>query len=259
MGGYMKPKTKHSKPSLHVSVILVGSLYARNIGSTARAMTNMGVRDLVLINPVASINLEARQAAASGQEPLKELRIYSSLKEYFTDNPPGIRLGLSARDGKNRKTRLIKSVLTDIKKSQVQNKTKSISLQLIFGPEDHGLSAKDLEHCHEVAKLPTYGINTSLNLSQAVLLTLFICRQIFGGGIEASPDPIYLKSKISGKAHLLPEQALKDWLLKLGFDLSRPKTNALIVLRRILLGNRPTEKELRILEAILFQTLRKLE
>ncbi|MNY81628.1 hypothetical protein D3C86_2232850 [compost metagenome] len=44
----------------------------------------------------------------------------------------------------------------------------------------------------------------------------------------------------------------------MGFDLSKRKMNVFIVLRRMLLQNTPTKKELVILETVLQQSLRKL-
>ena len=45
-------------PLSHVSIVLVNTEYPENIGSVARAMKNMGLKELVLINPVPYKRLE---------------------------------------------------------------------------------------------------------------------------------------------------------------------------------------------------------
>ena len=55
-----------------------------------------------------------------------------------------------------------------------------------------------------------------------------------------------------------PEETLKSWLETLGFELGDRRANALRTLNRVLLENEPTPEELRVLEAIVRQTVRKL-
>ena len=44
---------------------------------------------------------------------------------------------------------------------------------LIFGPEDHGLSNKDLEHCQLLMTIPTHPDYQSLNVAQAAVICLY--------------------------------------------------------------------------------------
>ena len=55
-----------------INVVLVRSLYDRNIGSSSRAMANMGAHRLILVNPQCEITYEAQLAAATGQEALQK-------------------------------------------------------------------------------------------------------------------------------------------------------------------------------------------
>src|SRR6185295_17306636 len=44
---------------------------------------------------------------------------------------------------------------------------------LIFGPEDHGLSNKDLEHCQLLVTIPLHPDYPSLNVAQAAVVCLY--------------------------------------------------------------------------------------
>ena len=46
----------------NIVVVLVGTLYGGNVGSTCRAMANMGIRELRLVNPREAIEWEDAKA-----------------------------------------------------------------------------------------------------------------------------------------------------------------------------------------------------
>lgn len=243
--------------SLHV--VLVRPIYPRNIGAVSRAMSNMGADRLILIAPQCEIDYEAQQAAATGQAALRAREVYKDWTEFFAQHSEGIRLSLTARDGRGRLVRCLSELLPDLPKlSPLLQKTTEVEIPiyLIFGPEDWGLAAEDLELTHFCCSIPTYGENWSLNLAQAVMLALFMVRQAWGGQLTAldgqqAPRP-------RSRADVFPESTLKEWLIEMKFDLSKKKMNAYTVLRRLLLQNVPTPKELRILEIVLQQSIRKL-
>lgn len=245
-----------------VRIVLVRSLYERNIGATSRAMSNMGMSQLILISPQCEITYEAQKAAATGQDGLQNRITYKDWDKFLANEPESIKIAMTARDGKGRLVRDIDEVLMDIKTKSPQFQKSSdqpYTVHLIFGPEDWGLAAEDLEHANFCACLPTFGANWSLNLAQASLLTMFSLRKAWGG------DRTPLDGAAGGKARrapqgipgIDPDQSLKTWLQEMGFDLSK-RMNVYAVLRRMLLQNTPTKKELIILETVLQQSIRKL-
>lgn len=245
-----------------IHVVLIRSLYALNIGSASRAMSNMGAHHLHLINPQCELSYEAQQMAANGQEGLNNRREYDSWEEFCKMNPDGIRIALTARDGRARQLHDLKSGLKFISQLPEVKRASLNKIYLIFGPEDCGLSGEEVDQAHFACSLPTYGANWSLNLAQAVLLALFILRDTWGGERttldgQIRPREVRLEGNLK-LANILPEKVIQDWIETLGFDLSKRRINAYTVMRRILLHNVPTTKELRILEAVLQQTLRKL-
>lgn len=246
---------------IDLRIVLVRSIYERNVGATARAMSNMGFQNLILINPQCEFTQEAHMAAANGQDPLRNRTVYTNWEEFYTHEPRGIQIATTARDGKGRQVEDLGETLNQFKNNNSSlNKTSEepFVFHLIFGPEDWGLSADDIQYAHNCCCIPTYGENSSLNLAQATLLAMHIFRTVFSGQrtlLEGHQKP----KKLQKKPLIFPDQTLKEWLQVMNIDLSKRKTNIYNVLRRMLLQNAPSEKEFRMLEIVLQQSIRKMK
>jgi TrmH family RNA methyltransferase len=228
-------------------VVLVRPIYPRNVGAVSRAMANMGAGRLILIAPACAIDHEARQGAAGAQTRLLEANVYSSWEEFYSAEPEGLRIAFS---GKIKRDSDDLDYAAGLKKdSALVAATKPV--YFIFGPEDQGLSNEDSQYANFIYRLPTFGEFSSLNLAQAVLLALYITRQeLQAATVEESTE--------SSEHFSFPEKSLKDWLEVLGFELGDRRSDAYQVIKRILLKNIATAKELRVLAAVVNQTVRKL-
>lgn len=240
--------------STPINVVLIRPQYALNIGATARAMSNMGVSQLILIDKQCSLDKQAQRGAAHAQDELKNRKEYRSLKEFYSSEPEGIRVAFSARQGHDRPSceyaRYLKKVFSPSQKKLI----KPSRLYLFFGPEDDGLTNEDIEYSHQTCWLPTFGSNTSLNLSQSVLLALYITQNFF----HSQNQKFSNSSQLEKPTHLPQlDLTIKKWVEELGFRLNARSTNAHTVLRRLLLQNIPTPKEIKVLESIFYQALRK--
>ena len=262
-----------TKKPFDLRVVLVRTIYERNVGAASRAMANMGIKNLILIDPKCEITLEAHQAAANGQQGLQNRLVYPGWKEFYANEPTSLRLSMTARDGRGRAARDLATVLAELNSSSpffdnslAPDNSETLSseavvVHLIFGPEDWGLSAEDIEFTNFCCSIPTYGDNTSLNLAQAVLLALFIVRQAWGGEkTKLEGQQPERKKSVNSEAFpaVFPEETLRAWLQEMGFDLGARKMNVYKVIKRMLLQNTPTPKEYLMLETVLQQSLRKL-
>jgi tRNA/rRNA methyltransferase len=238
-----------------IQIVLHRSIYPRNIGMCARAMANMGLARLILVDPRCEINHEARQGAVHAQDILIQATIYESHEEFLAAEGEGIRIALSGRESNRLREPLL---IDELMESLEQDREHVIhspetATYLIFGPEDDGLSDAEMELCNYVCKLPTFGEITSLNLSHAVLMACYIVRKSIlgsGQGGTAAPVPQPLS---------YPSPVIREWLQALGFDVSSPKVNIEKTLNRILLSRCPDPEELRILNTVIHQTVRKLK
>ena len=244
-----------------LNVVLVGSLYSRNVGYVSRAMANMGADRLILINCKCDYNLEAREGAAGAQNHLLTATRYKSWSEFFANEKAGVRFAFSARQKKETDTLSFESRLTTmLKENAGGDSEKSGIYYLIFGPEDHGLSNEDLEFANYICNLPIFGAFKSLNLSHAVLIALYIFQTTISSASRAGSG---LSEKAEGQSRdelfYFPQEAIREWLTTLGFKIGDRRIDAYKILKRILLSSRSTQKELRVLEAIVQQTVRKLK
>ena len=65
----------------YVQIVLVETSHPGNIGSVARAMKNMGLANLALINPKKFPHQDATALAGNAQDVLDNANIFSSIQE----------------------------------------------------------------------------------------------------------------------------------------------------------------------------------
>ena len=240
---------------MKIHVVLVRTEYPLNVGATARAMANMGADRLILIDPHCDLADErAKEMAAGAQAHLRLATVYPSWDEFFAAEGDGLRLALTRRSGRNRKVFPLDEKLRELAGDSAISTPEN--LYLIFGPEADGLDVEDLAFVNFAVHLPVFGDFGSLNLAQAVLLTLFITRQNFAP--EAQPKQVKGAIEPSVAPFYFPDQLIKDWLTAMGFNIKARKASAYLTLRRLFLQNQPTRHEVQVLEAILQQNIRKL-
>lgn len=218
----------------------------------------MGARQLVIVSPDFILSDEGKQGAAHAQEILKSSRRYDSLKNFLAKEGEGFRIALSGKDARLQPSEQLGDVLKLATKNfQHRIHDSRDPIYLFFGAEDDGLTAEEMEACHHVCRLPTFSEISSLNLSHAVLLTLYMVRDSLG---QSTPE-----SSLSSNEEVLTEvpetfsSALQEWLSTLGFDLSSPRINIAKTMNRLLMSKAPTKEEVRILNTVIQQTVRKLK
>ena len=239
--------------TMKIHVVLVRSEYSSNIGSAARAMANMGVDRLILLDPRCELDTRAKEMAAGAQEKLSAATIYPSWAEFFKNEGDGLRLALTRRGGRKRKIFAFEEKLNEI----ASLPEAPPNIYLIFGPEADGLDSEDLAYVNYTVHLPVYGEFASLNLAQAVLLTLFMIRQKFKP--EVMPEQVKGVIPETVQPLYFPDRLIKEWLTAMGFNVQARRASAYLTLRRLFLQNLPTRHEIQVLEAILQQNIRKLK
>ena len=149
------------------AVILVEPRQPGNVGATCRAMANFGVTDLRLVNPCDRFAPEAVKFAVAAKPLLGEAQLFTSLPDALADL--NMSIALTRRSG-----RLRGELPTIAKFPQLLAELPNGSnVGLVFGREDCGLSTDEVASCTHAASIPTPGDNGSLNLAQAVVVTLY--------------------------------------------------------------------------------------
>lgn len=242
--------------SIDINVCLARPKYSSNIGATARACANLGAKSLSVIDPLADPFAEkSRKAAAGANDHLDQLISYESKSQFMASHSNKIIIGLSRRGGKQRPSQDLKSTLKHI--STVHSEIlHSGGIQLLFGPEDHGLDTSEIEMCHYTCKLPKMSEFQSFNLAQAVLLSLYITQDSLNSYLTKEHQNLERTESTIKMTDV--EDIMKQWLLALGMTLDSKRVDSFKVLKRMIKKSAPSQRELRLFEKVLQQTVRLL-
>ncbi|MBM4071483.1 MAG: RNA methyltransferase [Planctomycetes bacterium] len=169
----------------HCRVVLVQPTIAGNIGATARVMRNMGLTNLVLVSPQASLDdRQTRQLATHGEEILDRARVVDRLSDAVADC--ALVLGTSARRGGLLRRQSVVAP-AEIMPRLVAELRAGQSAALVFGTEAHGLTDEEVTRCHFLITIPADDSYPVLNLAQAVAICLYELRK--GWEVWEADDP----------------------------------------------------------------------
>ena len=154
----------------NVAIILKRPKYPENIGAAARAMLNMGLSKLIVVDPQnCDLTRILKMATHAAVEVIEEMQVYENLQtalealNYVT--------GTTARLGGQRQ--VISSPAKLAQKLAPISENNQVGI--LFGPEDRGLTNADIRLCHALVNIPTAEFS-SLNLAQAVVIICYELR-----------------------------------------------------------------------------------
>jgi len=152
-----------------IRIVLIETSHPGNIGGVARAMKNMGLSNLVLVNPKEFPSIVASQRASSAGDVLDGARVVATIDEAIS----GVKvvIGSSARLRKVSWPQLNVRETAELSLKTVEDGEVAI----IFGREDSGLSNAEMDKCHYLAHIPTNPVYSSLNLGAAVQVFAYEC------------------------------------------------------------------------------------
>lgn len=234
----------------NVRVVLVDPQYPGNIGSSARAMKNMGITDLRLVfsgDPVEHTNADARMMAMYAKDMLYRAPVYQSLNEAVADC--SLVVGATRRRGKYRQaTPTVHGIA-----GRVLQTARDFPVALVFGPENFGLSNEHLRCCHELTSIPAHPEFASLNLAMAVMI---VCYELYRSALDLSDDalerfaaaPLATAEELGGMyGHM------KDTLMRIGFLDEQNPERMMTYLRRLLSRADLSPRDVKILRGIFRQ------
>lgn len=153
----------------HLRVVLVSPRNPLNVGAAARAMSNFGCFDLRLVNAYRVAVDEARSAVKAGAV-LERAREFSSVAEAVADC--SLVVGTTAI-GNRELQHTMRRLETGGRLIRKHLAAGAVPAAILFGSEKFGLSNDDLTHCDWLMRIPTREAHGSMNLGQAVAVTLY--------------------------------------------------------------------------------------
>lgn len=206
-------------------------------------MKNLGFRRLGIVSDSdPRAEPEAFWMAHGAQDVLEAASVYTGLEEAL--RPVEMVIGTTSRRGGRWREALEPEELIDVLSAGWDWRPTA----LLFGPEDRGLSVKELSRCRWVVRIPTREDCPSMNLSHAVGLICYILARgpvtgtKRGGPRPASPEDLLRFTEQAGA-----------FLNRTGFlaaDAARRRT-AQRRLERLMARTSPSKSELALLWALL--------
>ncbi|MEE8397956.1 MAG: RNA methyltransferase [Desulfobacterales bacterium] len=182
----------------NISIVLNKPRHPENIGAAARAICNMGIGRLVVVDPQNyDPHRASRMATHAASHVIEGMEIFDDLETALGSYR--YIAGTTARLGGQRQAvtspRTFAEGLIPIAREN--------PVAIVFGPEDRGLANEDIRYCHVLINIPTDDFS-SLNLAQAVMI---VCHEIFSASLE-------------GPSTFAPRLATRDELEKMYAQLS---------------------------------------
>lgn len=174
-----------------IRIVLVETSHSGNIGAVARAMKNMGLGNLWLVNPASFPDETSYARAAGASDVLDRAQVVASLDEALADCV--LVMGTSAR-GRKVPWPVIAPPQAAVTATEASQQGP---VAMVFGRENHGLSNEELQRCHYHIHIPSNPDYSSLNLSMAVQVISYELRMHFLRGLEEVESSPYLESMVA--------------------------------------------------------------
>ena len=154
----------------NISIVLHKTRYSENIGAAARAIKNMGISSLLIVEPENyDVNKVLKLSTHAAADIVEKIIIHESLQEALSTFNYVVgttnRLG-GERKGLHSPKRIAEKLVPISQRNRIA---------ILFGPEDRGLLNEDIRYCHALVTIPASDFS-SLNLAQAVMI---VCYEIF--------------------------------------------------------------------------------
>lgn len=236
----------------NVVVVLVEPLKGVNVGNALRAMNNMGVSTLRLVNPTRIDRDEVVITGRKASAIIDSAEVYASLEEALQD--ADLKLGCTARP-----RRAKHQVMTPRQAAlRVATNAREHKVAVIMGREDRGLTNEELDLCDIAVVIPSSSMYPVLNLAQALVIVLY---EIF---IAASDErfevkpPKRIAPRIVGKEFTGLISQIEESLWALEFFTSDKSEHVMRVIREVMSRAQLDRREANILRGIFMEVAKRV-
>ncbi len=227
----------------NIKIVMVETTHPGNIGAAARAMKNMCLSQLVLVNPKCPIGQIAYSRGSGANDILDQRISVETLPQAVADC--SVVVGTSARQ----RSLAWPELAPDTLAQKVVGMGDEEKAAIVFGREHAGLTNEELQHCHYTVTIPTNPDFSSLNVASAIQVVAYEIYRHFQQAQAPSP----LHSEPAAESAVLEGyfSHLEQVLVSTGFlDPDNPR-QMMKRLRRLYQRAEPSKNEVNILRGIL--------
>ena len=164
----------------NIRIVMVGTTHPGNVGAAARAMCNMSIQHLSLVDPQCPIGEIAYARASGAHAVLDNRQTFDNLEDAIADCQRVI--ATTAR----RRSLAWPELTPRQMAGQLLELDDASNVALVFGCEHSGLSNEELQLCNQMVCIPTNPDFSSLNLAAAIQV---LCYEIFAQQ-ASTPEPV---------------------------------------------------------------------
>ena len=234
----------------NIRIVLINTFHPGNIGAAARAMKNMGLSELYLVDPKEFPNPEAESRAAGAKELLASATVVQTLEEAIEDC--ALVVGTSAR------SRSFPWPMLDARSCADKAIMESVNskVAIVFGRERMGLHNDELMQCNFHLAIPADPEYPVMNVSAAVQVVcyeLWLAHSQHSSAPEQDDPQAYPSKGEMDHFYDHLEQTLRD----VDFIIPQHEGKVMTKLKRLFNRSRPEQPELNMLRGILSAIQRK--
>jgi tRNA/rRNA methyltransferase len=237
-------------PLRNIRIVLVRPMYGGNLGSICRAMKNMDIRHLSIVQPRESLDFtEAQKMSMHAIDILDSRQQFDSLADAVKDCQRVY--GTTVRKG------LYRSHVKTPREwaPSLVEEAGAGPVAMVFGAEDSGLANEELAMCTNLIRIPSSTSYSSLNLAQAVMICcyeMFIANEHYIAPQEFHPEA----------PHEMRERFFAMWaelMRDTGFFDDETSEHMMMAFRRIFGRGKFTVADANIMMGVVRQTQWKIE
>ncbi|MHA1491862.1 MAG: RNA methyltransferase [Promethearchaeota archaeon] len=204
LNSYQETHVNEKYKNLSFTVILVQPETAGNIGSIARIMKNFGFNELVIFNPIDSVekilSYETQGFAMRGKDILLNAKIVTNdeQKDYLNQYKSLVRNYdlIIATTAKGKHYRNIKRLAIFPEDLTIPISEKPLNIAILFGKESSGLTNEEISLADILLRIPSNDDYPTLNISHACAIILYeIFKKIYFINIGRGKSPVLLATK----------------------------------------------------------------
>ena len=201
-------------------IVLIGATHPGNAGASARAMKTMGLTSLYFVAPQCDPKCEASLARAKGG---KEVLVHAPVVNELTEAVGDCHTVIGTADCSRNLTMPTSSPRQWLQVTDNVNNETNVAV--LFGPENHGLSNKQLQQCHYHWQIPTASDYSSLNLGAAVQIIAYELQQFLSNrGADQQQNQTDSNDLLTWQARQKGCQQIARWLDNHPFYTQQPTT-----------------------------------
>ena len=232
-------------------IVLLEPLDPVNIAATVRVMKNMGLRELVLVRPVAYDPWRIEGIAHDTRDIVDRIRHADSLDDALADC-----VYVAAFAAKRRAVRW--TTLTPRRAAdELAVAATSGPVAMLFGREDWGLPNEALDRAHAVVTIPTTE-HASLNLAMAVLIGLYELHIRAGDATRDVAPPRKAAPPATAAQYERMFEDAYHALAEIEFFKTRLPQNIMRSVRSLAYRTAPDGREMELVRAMLIEVVRAM-